>query len=127
MMLNRIVSMFFVAVLLCITADYASAQQADISDAEATEEGKTILQTQGSGSKYEAEQASKPLTFRQYRAQMEMRNRMARIEYQKWAGIDTLRPTIGAMPYYQLSSPPYVSPFSFRYYQTPLGIAVFRY
>lgn len=113
--------------MMCL-GQFALAQQPANNQGTESIQPKPALKVGTSDSKYQAtESQQKPMTFRQYRAQVEMQNRMARIEYHRWIGYDTLRPTVSASPYYSLSTPPYVSPYVFRYYQTPLGVAVFRY
>lgn len=113
--------------MMCL-AQFALAQQPANNQGTESIQPKPALKVGASDSNYQAtESQQKPMTFRQYRAQVEMQNRMARIEYHRWIGYDTLRPTVSASPYYSLSTPPYVSPYVFRYYQTPLGVAVFRY
>jgi hypothetical protein len=113
--------------LLCL-AQVAVAQQDGNPQATETKPANAGLKVTTSDSQYQtAESPQKPMTFRQYRAQVEMQNRLARIEYHRWIGYDTLRPAVNASPFYQLSSPAYVSPYIHRYYQTPLGVAVFRY
>lgn len=113
--------------LLCF-AQVAIAQQEGNPQGNEINQANASLKVSTSDSQYQASDSpQKPMTFRQYRAQVEMQNRLARIEYHRWIGYDTLRPAVNASPFYQLSTPAYVSPYIHRYYQTPLGVAVFRY
>lgn len=113
--------------LLCF-AQVAIAQQEGNPQGTEINQANASLKVSTSDSQYQASDSpQKPMTFRQYRAQVEMQNRLARIEYHRWIGYDTLRPAVNASPFYQLSTPAYVSPYIHRYYQTPLGVAVFRY
>ena len=113
--------------LLCF-AQVAIAQQEGNPQGNEINQANASLKVSTSDSQYQASDSpQKPMTFRQYRAQVEMQNRLARIEYHRWIGYDTLRPSVNASPFYQLSTPAYVSPYIHRYYQTPLGVAVFRY
>ncbi|MBL8868651.1 MAG: hypothetical protein JNK90_02605 [Planctomycetaceae bacterium] len=128
MMQNRFALPLAICFALLCLAQSAFAQQPANNQGNEASQSKPGLKVTTSDSQYQATEAQpKPMTFRQYRAQVEMQNRMARIEYHRWIGYDTLRPTVSASPYYSLSTPPYVSPYIYRYYQTPLGVAVFRY
>jgi len=113
--------------LMCL-AQLAIAQQDGDPQRTESNQANAGLKVTNSDSQYQAtDSPQKPMTFRQYRAQVEMQNRLARIEYHRGIGYDTLRPAVNASPFYQLSTPAYVSPYIYRYHQTPLGVAVFRY
>ena len=128
MMQNRFAQSIAVCLAILCLAQFAAAQQPDNTSGTAKPQEKSSLKATTSDSQYQAaENTQKPMSFRQYRAQVEMHNRLARIEYHRWIGYDTLRPTVNANTFYSLSTPPYVSPYVHRYYQTPLGVAVFRW
>ncbi len=69
----------------------------------------------------------KPMTFRQYRARVEMQQMLMRAEYYKWIGYEPLRPNISATPAFNLPSAVYWTPYNARVYYPTASGNVFRW
>lgn len=129
MMMKKLLQTSFLFLAFAAVSELAMGQENENNEKSPND---TTISAQPSSSsvasQYKTENSQqKPMTFRQYRARVEMQQMLMRAEYNKWIGYEPLRPNISATPAFNLPSAVYWTPYNARVYYPTASGNVFRW
>jgi hypothetical protein len=129
MMMKKLLQVAFLFLAFAMVSGLAMGQENENNEKSPNDTAISAQPSSSSvASQYKNENSQqKPMTFRQYRARVEMQQMLMRAEYYKWIGYEPLRPNISATPAFNLPSAVYWTPYNARVYYPTASGNVFRW